>query len=173
MIPKSLSPRAMLSLGVILLLVAGALRFLDVRTLQLQNRAAAVYVPVDGTVVSTLLRHHRRNRGSGETWSPHIVYRYTVDGRSYENDVYAHDLVAFREKAIVQQMLDALPVGGPIRVHYDPDAPASSVLSTVPASTAGMWFPWLPGLGGVLFLGLAFRRSRPAEPGGARRWTSS
>ncbi len=171
MVPKTLSPRVLLSFGFVLLTVAGAVWYFDAATLRLQNRAAEVYVPVSGTVVSTQLRHHRRNRGSGDTWSPHIVYRYAVAGRSYENDVYAHQHIAFPEAAPVQQLLDAHPAGATIRVYHDPEAPAVSVLTTQRPTTDGMWFPWLPGLGGALALVVAFRSSRPTQPGGPRRWT--
>ncbi len=173
MVPKTLSPRAFLGLGIVLWLVAGVVWFFDATTWRQQTRAAEAYVPVDGAVVESQLRHHHRSRGSGDTWSPRIVYRYTVDGRTYENDVYAHQHIAFTVEAAAQQIVDAHPVGGPIRVHYDPSTPASSVLSTVRPTTDGMWFPWLPGACGALAIVMAYRRARPSAPGEPSRWTSA
>ena len=86
---------------------------------------------------------------------------------------YAHQHIAFPEAAPVQQLLDAHPAGATIRVYHDPEAPAVSVLTTQRPTTDGMWFPWLPGLGGVLALVVAFRSSRSTQPGGPRRWNAT
>ncbi len=59
-----------------------------------------------------------------------VRYSYSVDGKSYSGDrVTASDMY---EKTLnaAQERLKKYPAGGEVRVYYDPDNPASSVLET-------------------------------------------
>ncbi len=168
MASRTLSARALLLLGLILLSVAALVLVVDLNTWKAQGRAAECFVEVEGTVLAAELLEDRKFRGP-VTYSPRVKYRYTVAGRTFDSDVYAFSHIAFWQREPVQQWLDAHPVAGPIQVHYDPADAARSVLSVEPPSAAGFWFPVLPaGFGGLLLV-LAFRRSRPAEPGAPRR----
>lgn len=169
MASRTLSPRALLLLGLVLLLLAALVLVVDLASWRAQTRASASFSQVEGTVLAAELLEDHKFRGS-DTYSPRVRYRYTVAGRSFDNDVYAFSNITFEERQPVQQFLDRHPVGGPILVHYDPADPVRSVLSAAPPSAAGFWFPILPAGFGVLLLAMAFRRSRPVESGGRRRW---
>ena len=90
--------------------------------------AEARFARTEGTVLSSEV--HAKRDSDGTTYRPLIRYRYTVDGKTYENDRYdflgGSSSLRGRSKRIVA----AHPPGRPTTVYYDPDDPQEAVLTT-------------------------------------------
>ena len=73
---------------------------------------------------------------------PHILYAYQVDGRDYRQ-VFQFPSGTHPLPEFTQSYLDKYPVGAPVRVYYDPQAPQHSTLEP---STQGDWLILLLGM---------------------------
>ena len=103
--------------------------------------SASVGWPTAAGTVAESRMHHRThtNRGrTSSTWSPHVTYRYSVDGREFEAQ-----RISFRvggwSRSEAQAVVDAHPVGSAVTVHHAPDDPSLACLEPGP----GDW-QWVP-----------------------------
>jgi hypothetical protein len=96
----------------------------------------------DGRVTDCTVEVHEYTRRGWIGWEtyqeykPKIAYAYEVAGATYTNDLTAFGLSSFESREEAEGMLRGYPKGGTVRVHYDPDDPATSVLQ----STGGWAF---------------------------------
>ncbi|PSQ19927.1 hypothetical protein BRD00_00385 [Halobacteriales archaeon QS_8_69_26] len=137
--------------AVAVLLGLGAL-FLGVRTL----RASAdldEFERVDARVLESELEEN--TRGKGTTYSPSIVYEYTVAGETYTNDDVSPGLVQgsnlrSKHEAVVEDH----PEGEVVEAYYDPGDPSVAYLED---GSGNLEAYALVGAGGMaLLLGVAF-----------------
>jgi len=85
----------------------------------------------------------------GKVYTPRVVYTYAVDGVSYHGErirVGAQTFVSSRRK--VEQELARYPVGGEVRVYYNPQNPAEALLEPGVPSRATL-------IVGIVFLTVA------------------
>ena len=100
-------------------------------------RASTRWLVAEGRVTSSTVEqqeHTRRAWVGYETYYeylPKIAYTYEAGGSSHTNDLTAFGLSAFETRPEAEQMLRAYPIGAPVRVHYDPEDPGTSVLQSV------------------------------------------
>ncbi|RMD80058.1 MAG: DUF3592 domain-containing protein [Gammaproteobacteria bacterium] len=92
------------------------------RVLQ-RSRRTARWPAVEGEIVES----RPRRPGEGDPLVPHIVFRYSVDGRehrcAYRLPEGAHPFSDYSEA-----LLRRYPVGQRVRVHYDPEDPDRATL---------------------------------------------
>lgn len=111
---------------IIFLLIGGGLAFWGWNILQ-EARASASWPTVDGTVLTSSVEHRTDGEGD-DIYSPLVVYRYTVNGRTFTNDTIKQLREAYDSRREAEGITSAYPVGIKVNVHYDPDQPERSVL---------------------------------------------
>jgi len=104
---------------------------------------------VEGKILSSEVSSRKgsgtkRSRGSGKTYSPDVVYSYTVEGKSYQNsDIDAGDIGpggwSTSNHSRVQEIVDKYPEGSKLSVYYNPSSPKVSLLDTSMPSSM-IWF---------------------------------
>lgn len=130
--------------------------------------------PVPCEILSSRVERH--SGGDDATYSVEVVYRYQVDGRSYQGRRYRFLAGASSGYEGKREVVEQLPVGTVTTCWVDPDAPGEAVLDR--GLSWEYLFALLPlvfvalGAGG-LWMALAGRRRRkrenvaPIEPGAA------
>ena len=83
------------------------------------------FVSTTGVVVSSEVQTHS---GEDTTYSPHIVYRYSVDGREYSSDRYMYGEGSTSDHNGVAEIVDQYPANAATTVYYDPLKPSESLL---------------------------------------------
>jgi hypothetical protein len=66
----------------------------------------------------------------GNTYRPHVRYRYSVNGRQYESSRVRFSYVSDGNRARAEAELPPQQVGQPITVYYSTHSPATAVLHT-------------------------------------------
>lgn len=97
-----------------------------------QARESRSWPTAPGTVlaskVDTSLRLLSKNRDY--KYVPMISYTYEVAGKRYEGDVIQFGLTEAASRSVAEQTIKPYPVGGKVKVFYDPKDPKKSVLET-------------------------------------------
>jgi hypothetical protein len=142
-----------------------------VRPLWRSHEAIKSWRQVPCTVVSSRVASHRGNKST--TYSPDILYQYTIDGRQYRSNRYgffAGSSSGYQGKA---EIVGRFPRGLQTRCYVDPADPTQAVLQ--PRDASSMWWAAIPGVffaGGLLGLLTIARRAAfgaaPARRGGMR-----
>lgn len=128
------------------ILLGGILAFVGLRTLRASASLDGFEV-VEARVLESDLESTPRSGGT--TYSPAIVYEYTVGGETYTNDaVYPGPLGGSNVKSKHQSVVDDYPEGAVVEAYYDPDDPAVAFLENRSGDPEALV---LTGLG-VLFL---------------------
>lgn len=133
------------------------------------GRAIATWPATAGQVIANdLVPVEQRGRSVTVVEAVRVVYRYAVDGQTYESDRVSLDTQPARaDRAEGQRRRAAYPVGAAVSVYYDPADPARSVLERAPRIGALLAGATLAALG--LLVLLAWRgmasRERPASDG--------
>ncbi len=138
-------------------MAAFGIGFAVIGALEWDRAAASVGWPTaQGTVTESRVHHTTRTkRGrTSNSWSPHVLYRYTVDGREME----AHRL-SFRmsgtSESEARTVVDRYPVGSAVNVHHSPDDPSLACLE--PGADDWQWIPLAAGgVATLLGLGMAW-----------------
>ncbi len=107
---------------------------------------------IESTTVSTTRRGHIT---SSITYTPHVVYRYRVAGKSYKSDRICFGALDESTWSIVNRY----PVGKKVKVHYNPKDPGDSVLEPGSMLSGNLIFIGM-GLVTVLIFGRGWRRRR-------------
>jgi hypothetical protein len=89
-------------------------------------------------------------------FAPHVVYEYEVNGVTYRGERLKAGIRSFTGNLRkVEQELARYPVGGMVRVYYNPDDPAEAVLqpgvSSKAALVIGIVFLVIAGMSACLF----------------------
>jgi hypothetical protein len=93
-----------------------------------QGPASLSWAKTEGVVVRTgLARSYSRG---GDRYSLQVVYRYTIDGREYQNDrISFPETRGGGDEEYYRRRLSAkYPVNKPCVVYYNPSSPAESCL---------------------------------------------
>ncbi len=96
---------------------------------------------VPGKVVSVRVTRHRDAKPAGAwRFTPEITYRYSVDGRTYENGrlSFSRPPVSTPDRQHAKAVAARYPRGNRVRVYYDPRRPEYAALETGPGIR-----PWL------------------------------
>jgi hypothetical protein len=100
-------------------------------------KAAERWREAPGKVVASQVE--RRDYGAGTTqyayYVPTVSYIYVVGGREHRGSRLRFGMPTARSRGGAEAMLAPYPAGAEIKVRYDPDAPAESVLE--PGRAAG------------------------------------
>jgi hypothetical protein len=107
----------------------------------------------EGTVVSSELAE--TGFSTDEGWYPHVLYRYSVDGKDYvSDDVEVIGVANGSTDYYARRVIERYPVGAQVEVHYAPDSPAVALLeSGMPNNDIFTSLLFLGGAaGGVLLL---------------------
>ncbi len=98
-----------------------------------QGMASRHWAKAEGIVVRTGLE--RKKSITGTSFGLQVTYRYTVDGREYENDRIRYpETRGGAEESYYQRQLDTeYPVGKPHAVYYNPANPMESCLVPGPS----------------------------------------
>jgi hypothetical protein len=75
----------------------------------------------------------------GNWWAPSVRYEYAVGTATFRADKIRFYIPFLRDRAAAESIRAPYAVGEPVRVAYDPDNPARSVLE--PGFRQGIWKP--------------------------------
>jgi hypothetical protein len=101
---------------------------------------AQSFPKAEGQVLSVRINSHRGSKG-GVSYHPTLLYRYEINGQSYEGGRYRYDNFP-DDYYSVNEIVTNHPAGSAIEVYYNPDNPADSVLSPG-VVTREVLFPFL------------------------------
>jgi hypothetical protein len=130
--------------------------------------AARSWAPVQATVVKSDVRSHRGDDST--TYSPNILYRYTVGGREYRSNRYSLFGGSGSGYDAKRQVVSRYPPGARFTAYVDPADPVEAVIERGP--TAEMFVLLVPlvfaivGAGGIYF---SLRSARGAADASALR----
>jgi len=106
-------------------------------------RASVAWPTVPGKVERSKVETRQTAR-SGTFYRLALVYRYEVGGQDYEGDTVEFGPRFVSDQDFIEDLAAKYPVGTPVTVHYDPDAPGDSVLETSDEmARQNMWQVWL------------------------------
>ena len=136
--------------GMGMLLVAFGIGFAVFGALEWDRATASVGWPTAaGTVTESRVLHNTRTkRGrTSSSWSPHVTYRYSVEGREFEAQRISFR-VSGSSQSEAQAVVDAHPVGTAVTVRHSPDDPSLACLEPGPGDW--QWVPLAIGAAAVL-----------------------
>ncbi len=149
--------------GTVFLLVGIILGGFTARTLW--HNLHTAWGTATGTVISSTVGVSRSSKST--TYYPYVVYRYTVDGHEYENDVLSKPRTSIDNHAAVERHAARYCPDAEIQVFYNPDNPSESFLERAGMSDyAFLIFPLLFAVAGAVMLvcGLRVLLPRSAVP---------
>ena len=120
-----------------------------------QAKASQNWPWVMGEVLSARVRETVETTESGRTISryfPEVTYQYRVEGHTYQGKRIQFGGPLHTDRETVEAWLQSYPVGGQVRVYYNPKRPQEAVLQ--PSSSPAAWILIFVGLFS-LFVGLA------------------
>ncbi|MBM4258466.1 MAG: DUF3592 domain-containing protein [Deltaproteobacteria bacterium] len=116
--------------GIVFLLVDSYFSYGIVTSYLRQLRASQTYVPVAATVVASEIVERGSNRTThGTSFSPRIVYRYTVEGKEFESHRYFFSGQGWSDRDSAQAVTDQYPVGQRVQAYINPQNPREAVLN--------------------------------------------
>jgi hypothetical protein len=132
---------------------------------QQQLDAANHFEPVLATILnSQLAQHNHRDATTGgpvRSYSPHILYRYDVNGQIYESRRFSYLGPVNRGRADVERIVARYPAGSKQTAYYNPDNPAESVLhknmTQIDLFSGYFWVPLILVVAGVTVILAAWR----------------
>ncbi|MBT2323159.1 DUF3592 domain-containing protein [Variovorax paradoxus] len=126
-----------------------------------QSQAHASFIPVGAMVVeASVVSSGSAAAAHGESFSPRIVYRYSVGGKAYQGDRYFFAGDGWRDAASAQAVVARFPAGSSVHVYVDKADPAQAVIDkSKPRLGVLLYLLPIAGLGlGVLGYGLRKRK---------------
>jgi len=99
------------------------------------------WTSTEGTVISGEVVSVHSSKGASKS-KPLIRYSFTVDGKNYESDRYS-STVARGSSFWAKEIVDLHPEGSTLKVYYNPENPARSVLDRG-FQKDDMWMTFLP-----------------------------
>ena len=134
------------SLGIlaVFLAIGGGLTFWGWNILQ-SARASSTWPTVTGLVVSSEVTHRTDSDGA-DSYQPMVLYRYTVQQVSYDNNTIKFGENSYDSRRQAEQIAARYPAGEPVTVYHHPEQHDQSVLE--PGVSAGSYI--------VLGIGLIF-----------------
>lgn len=102
------------------------------------GRAVATWPATAGEIIANdLVPVEQRGRSVTVVEAVRVVYRYTVDGQTYESDRVSLDARPARaDRPEGERRRVTYPMGTAVTVYYDPADPARSVLERAPRTDA-------------------------------------
>ena len=94
-----------------------------------------------GTVLSSSVASYLDSEIPNSYWyDPKVLYRYTVDGQEYENNILSFkEYIHTPDKKFAESIAAKYPSGSNVTVYYKPNSPTYSALEP---DVAEAW-PWL------------------------------
>ena len=122
--------------GLVMILFGLGLTAILSRTVLKDAQASESWPTTVGVVTASELRSQRS--GDGYTYSPRVVYEYSVDGEMYTSGrITVADGSSSRAEG-AEAKVEQYAVGSEVAVYYDPDLPTEALLE-VGAPTAVTW----------------------------------
>lgn len=90
------------------------------------------------------------NPNSNQKYIPHVIYKYTVNGQTYERDGIEYNNNAKLNGIQTQNLLNLFPVGSTVKIYVNPANPTEAWIYPGKPSYTGLW------LGILLFVAAAF-----------------
>ena len=155
-------------LGSIAAIMGGAMLWWAFATTS-RIRASATWPATDGEIVkSVIARDSSRIRGASYNhfYRADITYRFTVNGKAYESDVFTFGVPhTFSDSAGAATETGTYAVGRHVYVHYDPANPKVATINTgtVPEEFKFVvWPAWAFAIAGIVAVasGVISRRNR-------------
>lgn len=100
------------------------------------SSAARSWPSVDGQIVNVAIRTYssindrRSQSGRERSYFPQVTYQWMVGDRSFDGKRYSlgQEHPGYAERSEARDAAKRFPVGGDVKVYYDPADPASAVL---------------------------------------------
>jgi hypothetical protein len=115
--------------GLLILAVAVYFAYAALWSYAWQWKAHSLFLPVEATVIETSVQ----SRGSastthGQSFSPHIVYRYSVGGVTYESSRYFFMGDGWSDFVSAESVAAQFPLGSSVQVYVDAAGPEQAVI---------------------------------------------
>lgn len=101
-----------------------------------------------GVIIESHVWEHEDDDSSAKSYDPMIKYSYTVNGKTYTNDLVNYDYVN-RGKEWAENVIADYPEGQQVTVSYKPDKPEFSVLER--GVTGSTYLPIYFGYASIVF----------------------
>jgi len=93
-----------------------------------QAKTSEEWPQTPGAILVSELEESRSDEGT-RMYSAHVVYRYDLDGGSFESDrVWFGGDYSTSDRSEMSEVVRRYPVGADVMVYYSPDDPSQSVL---------------------------------------------
>lgn len=94
-----------------------------------QWKAYSSFVPVEATVIdASVLSRGSKSTTHGQSFAPHIVYRYNVAGVNYESSRYFFMGDGWRDFESAESVAARFPLGSAVQVYVDAAGPQRAVI---------------------------------------------
>jgi hypothetical protein len=112
--------------GGIFLAIGGGISFWGWNILQ-NAKASSSWPTAQGNVISSDVSYSS-NADGGESYSPEVIYQYTVNDQHYESHTIKFGENSYSSRRKAEGIASSYPVGKEVTVYYDPQNPERSVL---------------------------------------------
>lgn len=102
----------------------------------LETEAEVTEAKIESQVSTISVYDHEEeeNISKGTTnYFPEIVYKYTVDGKGYTGTKFRTLGYSSERRSEIEKMMPKLPVGGKIKIFYNPSDPGEATVEKAPA----------------------------------------
>ncbi len=105
--------------------------YLFLRALSTKNWASTTGKIIKGEVINS------GTSSGSNSWSPTIKYLYSINDNQFEGDRIKTIVSSYSSTKQAQKELDKYPVNSSVKVYYNPDKPADSVI--IPGVAKGIF----------------------------------
>ena len=129
----------------IFIIAGGVTAFFGIRGV-IRAKESSTWPSVKGKVITSSVKSHHSSgkNGSSTTYNANIVYKFTVDGETFNGDRVAYGDYGSSDSSHAHEIVNRYPARKKVTVHYMPDNPAECLLEAGLQTQA--WFPPILGL---------------------------
>ena len=103
-----------------------------------QKQNSDLWLQTNGLIITTTVKENRSRKGV--SWCPKVIYSYSVNGIDHESDDIGYQSLCSLDKLAAEHAIKQYKKGNSILVHYLPEAPETSVLTTEYSQTGYLTF---------------------------------
>ena len=136
--------------GIIVMIVGGIMLAITAY-IDTQSQASQDWPSTEGVVVASQIEEYR-DADQEASYTPRIIYEYTVDGQRYASQQLKFSIEqSYGTQNGANKILSGYPIGKPVIVYYDPATPTNAVLDR----SAPRIILWFVISGGLTLIGIS------------------
>jgi Protein of unknown function (DUF3592) len=95
-----------------------------------QLNAHRGFIPISATVVESVVRSKGSSATThGESFYPHVVYRYAIGGEEFQSARYFFTGEGWRDREAAESVIARFPIGASVTAYVDGADPSRAVLN--------------------------------------------